>query len=218
MSLLAEHFIQPLATNRLKAAFQKKVYRGLMMRTLFMIGILLTLSSCSHTYQFTYTKKSGIEQLLVTKAVDEAIQMMTVDLKGSKVFVDVACLMRDEQSYIRKAFTHWFLEAGVFISEYPWDADYIVSVLVKVAGTDGDQLSLGIPSIPVPLAIGITTPALTLLSQINQEGRVDMEAIIYSTNRGIKEKITSLRGNSYYKKYVILFIPFTRKDIALPQE
>jgi hypothetical protein len=218
MSLLAEHFIQPLAANRLKAAFQKKVYRGLMMRTLFMIGILLTLSSCSHTYQFTYTKKSGIEQLLVTKAVDEAIQMMTVDLKGSKVFVDVACLMRDEQSYIRKAFTHWFLEAGVFISEYPWDADYIVSVLVKVAGTDGDQLSLGIPSIPVPLAIGITTPALTLLSQINQEGRVDMEAIIYSTNRGIKEKITSLRGNSYYKKYVILFIPFTRKDIALPQE
>jgi hypothetical protein len=185
----------------------------LIMKTLFIIGILLTLSSCTHTYQFTYTKKSGIEQLLVTKAVDEAIQMMTVDIKGSKVFVDVACLMRDEQSYIRKAFTHWFLEAGVFISEYPWDADYIVSVLVKVAGTDGDQLSLGIPSIPIPLTIGITTPALTLLSQINQEGRVEMEAIIYSTNRGIKEKITSLRGNSYYKKYTILSIPYTRKDI-----
>ncbi len=207
MSLLAEHFIQPRAES------QKAVYRGLMMRTLFIIGILMTLSSCTHTYQFTYTKKSGIEQLLVTKAVQEAIQMMTVDMKGSKVFVDVACLMRDEQSYIRKAFTHWFLEAGVFISEYPWDADYIVSVLVKVAGTDGDQLLLGVPSIPIPLTIGITTPALTILSQMNQEGRVEMEAMIYSTNGGIKEKIPSLRGNSYYKKYVIFFIPFTRKNI-----
>ncbi len=183
-------------------------------RTVFIVSILLTLISCTHTYQYTYTKKSGIEQLLVTKAVEEAIyQMVTLDMKGSKVFVDVACLMRDERSYIRKAFTHWFLDAGVLISEYPWDADYIVSVLVKVAGTDGDQISLGVPSIPIPVTIGITTPALTVFSQMNQEGRAEMEVTIYSAQEGIKEKIPSLRGNSYYKKYVILFIPFTRKNI-----
>ena len=185
----------------------------LIMRTLFIIGILLTLSSCTHTYQFTYTKKSGIEQLLVTKAVDEAIQMMTVDMKGAKVFVDVACLMRDEQAYIRKAFTHWFLDVGVFVSEYPWDADYIVSVLVKVAGTDGDQFSFGVPSIPIPLTISITIPALTILGQIIQEGRVEMEVMIYSVKAGIKEKIPSLKGNSYYKKYIIFFVPYTRKNI-----
>jgi len=183
------------------------------MRALFIIGILLTLSSCTHTYQYTYTKKSGIEQLLVTKAVDEAIQMMTADMRGAKVFVDVACLMRDEQSYIRKAFTHWFLDAGVLVSEYPWDADYIVSVLVKVAGTDGDQFSLGIPSIPIPLTISVTTPALTIFGQIIQEGRVEMEVMIYSAKAGVKEKIPSLRGNSYYKKYIIFFVPYTRKNI-----
>jgi hypothetical protein len=183
------------------------------MRTLFIIGIVLTLFSCTHAYQFTYTKKSGIEQLLVTKAVDEAVQMMTVDMKGSKVFVDVACLMRDEQAYIRKAFTHWFLDAGVFVSEYPWDADYIVSVLVRVAGTDGDQVSLGVPSIPIPLTVSVTTPALIIFSQMIQEGRVEMEVMIYSAKAGIKEKIPSLKGNSYYKKYVILFVPFTSKNI-----
>ena len=185
----------------------------LLMRTLFIIGILLTLASCSHTYQFTYTKKSGIEQLLVTKAVDEAVQMMTVDIKGSKVFVDVACLMKDEKTYIRKAFTHWFLDAGVLVSEYPWDADYIVSVLVKVAGTDGDQVFLGVPSIPIPLTVGMTTPALTIFSQMVQEGRVEMEVLIYTAKAGLKEKMPSLKGNSYYKKYIILFIPYTRKDI-----
>jgi hypothetical protein len=183
------------------------------MRTLFIIGIVLTLFSCTHAYQFTYTKKSAIEQLLVTKAVDEAVQMMTVDMKGSKVFVDVACLMRDEQSYIRKAFTHWFLDAGVLVSEYPWDADYVVSVLVKVAGTDGDQVSFGVPSIPIPLTISVTTPALTIFAQMIQEGRVEMEIMIYSAKGGIKEKIPSLKGSSYYKKYVILFVPFTQKNI-----
>ena len=190
----------------------------LIMRTLFIIGILFTLSSCTHTYQSSYTKKSGIEQLLVTKAVDEAFQMMTVDMKGSKVFVDVACLMKDEQSYIRKAFTHWFLDAGVFVSEYPWDADYIVSVLVKVAGTDGDQVLLGVPSIPIPLTIGLATPALTLFSRIIQEGRVEMEVMIYSAKAGIKEKIPCLRGNSYHKKYIIFLFLLLIKIFLNPQE
>ncbi len=183
------------------------------MRTLFIVGILFALSSCTHTYQYTYTKKSGIEQLLLTKAMDEALQMMTVDMKGSKVFVDVACLMRNEQSYIRKAFTHWFLDAGVFVSEYPWDADYIVSVLTKVAGTDGEEHWLGVPSLPIPLSISVTTPAITIFSRMVQQGRVEMEVIIYSAKAGIKEKITSLKGNSYYKKYTIFFVPYTRKDI-----
>jgi hypothetical protein len=46
-----------------------------------------------------------------------------------------------------------------------------------------------------------------------QEGRVEMEVMIYSAKAGIKEKIPSLRGNSYYKKYVIFFVPFTSKNI-----
>lgn len=213
MLRLPEHSVQPFAAIRLKPELQKAIHRVTMMRIFFVMGILLALSSCTHTYQFTYTKKSGIEQLLVTKAVDEAIQKVTVDIKGSKVFVDVACLMRDEQSYIKKAFTHWFLEAGVSIAEYPWDADYIVSVLVRVAGTDGNQVYFGVPSMPLPLAISITTPALTIFSGMIQEGRVEMEVMVYSAKVGIREKIPSLKGNSYYKKYVIFFVPFTSKDI-----
>jgi hypothetical protein len=209
----SEYYIQPLVMTCLKVESRRTVYEVLMIRVFFIIGLLLTLSSCTHTYQYTYTKKSGIEQLLVTKAVDEAIQKMTVDIKGSRVFVDVACLMKDEQSYIKKAFEHWFLDAGVFIAEYPWNADYIVSVLVRVAGTDGDQIALGIPSVPVPLTISITTPALTVYSTMIQEGRVEMEVMIYSSKEGLKEKIPSLNGKSYYKKYVILFIPYTKKDI-----
>ena len=196
-----------------KVEFRKPVHGPLIIWAFFIIGILLTLSSCTHTYQFTYTKKSGIEQLLVTKAVDEAVQKMSTDIKRSKVFVDVACLMRDERSYIKKAFDHWFLNAGVLIADYPWDADYIVSVLVKVAGTDGDQYFLGIPSIPIPMATAISTPALTVYSKMIQEGRVEMEVMIYSAKEGLKEKIPSLTGSSYYKKYVIFFVPYTKKDI-----
>ncbi len=177
------------------------------------IAILLVLSSCTHTFQFTYTKKSGIEQLLVTKAVDEALQGISVDIKGAKLFVDVSCLMPDEQSYIKRAFTHKCLESGASVTEYPWDADYVLSVLVRVAGTDGDQFALGLPSIPVPLATTVATPAINFFTGIVQEGRVEMEVILYPPKGGLKEKLPPLSGKSYYKKYVILFIPFLSKDI-----
>jgi hypothetical protein len=77
---------------------------------------------------------------------------------------------------------------------HPWDTDYIVSVLVKVAGTDGDQFSLGVPFIPIPLTISLTTPALTIFSQMIQEGRVETEVMVSSAKAGMKEKIPSLRG------------------------
>jgi hypothetical protein len=40
-----------------------------------------------------------------------------------------------------------------------------------------------------------------------------MGIVIYSEKAGIKEKIPSLKGSSYYKKYTILFVPYTQKDI-----
>jgi hypothetical protein len=184
------------------------------MKALCCISLLFVLSSCTYSYHFTYTKKSGIEQLLVTKAVDEALQGLVLDIKGSKVFVEVACLMRDEAPYIRKALTHRLLEAGVSITEFQWGADYVVSALVRVAGTDGTESAFGLPSVPVPLApANVTTPSMNIASKFIQEGRVEMEIIIYSSMAGLKEKIPSLKGKSYFKKYVIFFIPYSKKDI-----
>jgi len=180
---------------------------------IMLASALFMLLSCTYTYQYTYTKKSAIEQLLVTKAINEAIQKMVVDIKGSKVFVDVACLMKDEQPYIKKALSHSLLDAGVLIADFPWNADYVFSALVRVAGTDGDQSLIGVPSIPIPFAYGMATPALSVYSQMNQQGRVEMEVMIYSEKEGLKEKIQSLKGDSYYRKYVILFVPYTEKDI-----
>jgi hypothetical protein len=84
---------------------------------------------------------------------------------------------------------------------------------VRVAGTDGDQFFLGLPSFPIPLAPSVTTPSLNILTGIVQKGRVEMELMLYSTKGELKQKNPSLKGKSHYKKYVIFFIPFSSKDI-----
>ncbi len=195
-----------------KTSFSRKIAEGSLA-----LLVSFVLCSCTHTYHFSYTKKSGIEQLLISKAVDEAVQGIALDLKGAKLFVEVASLMRDEEPYIKKALVHKFLQTGVSVAEYPWEADYTASVLVKVAGTDGDESTFGIPSVPFPLgASGATssiTPSINLFSKMTQQGRAEMEVVLYSQKSGLKETVPALRGRSYFKKYLIFFIPFTKKDI-----
>lgn len=174
--------------------------------------ILLLLPACSYTPYVTNTKRSGIEQLLVSKALDEALQGLTLDIRSAKIFVHVASLMENEDDYIKKAVTHWFLKNGALITDYEKEADLTASVLVKCAGTDGDQFYFGIPSVPVPLFI-VSTPQISILSGWNQQGRAELDMIVYDSKQGLKEVTPRLIGKSYYKKFKILFISNTEENI-----
>jgi hypothetical protein len=174
--------------------------------------IFLILPACSYTPYITHTKKSGTEQLLVAKALDDALKGVTLDIRGAKIILDVASLMEDEEHYIEKALTHWFLKNGALITKDEKQADLTASVLVKCAGTDGEQFFFGLPSLPIPLTI-VGTPQINILSGSKQEGHAELEIILYQSKEGLKEKTPSLVGKSYFKKYTILFIPITKENI-----
>lgn len=174
--------------------------------------IFLFVPACSYTPYITNTKKSATEQLLVAKALDEALKGVALDIRGTKIIVDVASLMGDEVDYIKKALTHWFLKNGALITDDEKEADLTASGLVKCAGTDGDQYSFGIPAVPVPL-LAVSTPQISLLSGLNQEGRAELEIILYDSKKAVKEVTPRLIGKSYFKKFKILFISKTKENI-----
>ncbi len=178
----------------------------------FMPIVFLILPACSSTPYITHTKKSGVEQLLVAKALDDALKGVTLDIKGAKIIIDVASLMKNEDHYIEKALSHWFLKNGALITDDEKQADLTASVLVKCAGTDGDQFFFGIPSLPVPLTT-VGTPQINILSGSRQKGRAELEIILYQSNEGLKEKTAPLVGKSHFNKYTILFIAITNNDI-----
>lgn len=178
----------------------------------FMLIIFLILPACSSTPYITHTKKSGVEQLLVAKALDDALKGVTLDIKGAKILIDVASLMKNEDHYIEKALSHWFLKNGALITDDEKQADLTASVLVKCAGTDGDQFSFGVPSLPV-LLTPIGTPQINIFSGSKQKGRAELEIILYQPNEGLKEKTAPLVGKSHFNRYSILFISITKKDI-----
>lgn len=184
------------------------------MRTIILSLILfLFVEGCTVTPYVTYTKKSSVEQLLVSKALDHALQGVFFQTEGVRVYIDVASLTWDEDDYIRKAVLHWFLKKGALLTSYEKEADYVASVLVKCAGTGGKQMSIGLPAVPVPLVPGITTPQLNVFSALNQDGYAELEIILYDVKAGSKETTPPMIGKSYHHDYSILFISFTRKDI-----
>ncbi len=176
-----------------------------------LFGLFFILPACTYTPYLTHTKKSGVEQLLVARALDNALKNATLAVRGTKVVVDVASLMWDEDYYVEKALTHWFLKNGAQITDVRKEADWVASVLVKCAGTDDGQFYLGVPAMTVPLT-PYSTPQINLLSGYIQKGRVELEIILYRKET-VKEKTPLLVGQSYFKKYTILFIPVTKEDI-----
>jgi hypothetical protein len=179
---------------------------------LCLLTFFVVLPACASTPYITHTKKSGVEQLLVSRAVDRALSRETLNLEGARIFIDVASLTPKENGYFKKALAHQFLKKGGLVTEDKKEADLVASLLVKSAGTDGKQFFFGIPPLPVPL-VNLTTPQLSIFSGSIQKGYAEIDLILFSANRGMKEKATPLIGKSYFKKYTILFVPITYEDI-----
>lgn len=182
-------------------------------RLLFcMVAFLVVFPACTSTPHVTFTKKSGVEQLLVARAMDRAIREENLNLEGKKIFVDAASLTSDVNAYFKKAMEHQVLRKGGLLTGEKSEADVIGSVLVNCAGTDGKQFFFGIPSIPVPLTV-YSTPQISLISGSDQKGYAEIEVILFSPDHGKKQETGPLIGKSRFKHYSILFISITREDI-----
>jgi hypothetical protein len=85
-------------------------------RSRWVLFLFLILSACSSTRHLTYSEKSSLQQLLVSKAIDEALQGAALDIEGSKIFVEVASLTRKEDAYFKKAISQWLLKKKALLT------------------------------------------------------------------------------------------------------
>ena len=186
--------------------------------TYFKIVILILgffLSSCSTTRHITQTKRSVIEQLLLTKSIDKAVAKIDgFKIQGSKVYIEIVSLAPAEENYLRKAVSLWFLQNKAVVVETKDKADYIASILVKSVGTDKiDTNYLGIPSLPVPF-VGIFTPEVEILTTKHQKGYTEMQiTLCYASTGEFIYKTKPLIGKTHFSTYKIFLIPIRQDDI-----
>lgn len=155
-----------------------------MNRIVYFSFILTFLAGCS-SRTFTNTERAAIEQMLLSGAVDAALEKLDIpQVADKKVYLDFTNLKCYDIEYVKAAVRARFAEIGANLVEDANSADYTAEIASGALGTEFKSFLVGIPSIPVP---GLSTPLpeLALSRSIEQSGIAKLLVTIYSNGKSV---------------------------------
>jgi hypothetical protein len=189
-------------------------------RVVIAIGLACLAAGCS-TWRETQPQRSGIEQLLISKAADQAARRLAIDLKpGTKVFVNADTFEGYDQKYALGALRTRVLEAGARLVNDKAQAEVIMDVRAGALSIDHNDFLVGIPStkIPIPLSGDLTTPELALFKRELDRGVAKFAMTAYDTKTGKLEAVSGPSyGFSHRKKWTLLLVVSWSTDDTVPK-
>jgi hypothetical protein len=143
--------------------------------TLAVLALLLT--GCGTT-RSTDTNRTATEQLLVSDAIDRALQSMDLHtLSGQTVFFDDSKLTDVvDKNYLTSSLRQYLLANGCSLRDKREDADFVVEARAGAVGTDRSDLLFGLPSMNVP-QIALVQPVAAIIPEIPIAKRKDQRGI-----------------------------------------
>jgi hypothetical protein len=157
--------------------------------TLACTALLFGLAAGCGTTRMTDTQRTATEQLLVSKAIDQAV--MEVDfseLTGKPVFFDTQYLDGAvDRGYLVSSLRQQLLFRGCLLQEDRNKATYVVEVRSGGIGTDRHALLVGIPQMNVPAFMPgqpSQIPEIPLAKKTDQEGVAKLAIFAYNRLTG----------------------------------
>ena len=186
-----------------------------------LIPAMLALGACTSTRE-TSPQRSATEQLLISTAVDRAVEGMDLEIpQGTKVFLDAGRLEGSDGKYASGAMKDRLLRDGANLVGDRGKADAVVEPRAGALSIDDRQTLVGIGSfdVPVPLAgEAAKIPEIALYKQKERVGVAKIAAIGYTTDAGKLIDSTGPQfGYSHEDEQVLLFF-FTWRSSDLPKE
>jgi hypothetical protein len=168
-----------------------------MYRLACQLVVLLTLSTAAApfvgcgTTRSSDTSRTATEQLLISDAIDRAVQQVNVgSLGGQTVFFDDSRLGDVvDRNYLISTLRQHLLANGCQLREKREDAEFIVEARAGAVGTDRNDLLFGVPSMnvpqimplqPVPAAI----PEIPIAKRKDQRGIAKLAVFAYHRETG----------------------------------
>jgi hypothetical protein len=139
----------------------------------------LLLAGCSSMKE-SDTARTGVEQLLISSAVDRALDKVSfASLRGAKVFVEEKYLDCTDKNYVIVSLHQRVMRAGCKLVDKADDADVILELASGAVGTDRNDAFLGVPSIPLAMPSPISIPKITLYQQAKAMGTAKLRVLAY---------------------------------------
>ncbi len=154
-------------------------------------GVLL-LAGCASTKE-SDTARTGIEQLLISSAVDQALDKVDLTpIRGATVHLEEKYLDCVDKNYVLVAMQERLFANGCVLAAKPEDADVIMHVTSGSVGTDRQEKYVGISEIPLPPPSPISIPQVSLLSRTRANGTAKLRIVAFDA----KSRQPVLRGDA----------------------
>jgi hypothetical protein len=139
-------------------------------------GVVLV-AGCGVT-RSTDTVRTATEQLLISDAIDRAVQTMNLQtLSGQTVFLDDSKLGDTvDRNYYISTLRQQLLANGCELRDQKDQADFVVEARAGAIGTDRNDLLFGIPSMNVPM-IPLVQPVPSAIPEIPIAKRKDQRGV-----------------------------------------
>lgn len=148
------------------------------------LPLLLLLAGCSST-RATSPSRSAQEMLLITTAADRAAEALAVQVPPNlTAWIDPSGFAAEDQAYGLAAIKDALLRHGVKLVSDQTKADAVILPRAGTLSTDEKNTLVGIPSLPVPLAPGVSIPPLSIYSENTAKGAAKFAASIYDPKTG----------------------------------
>jgi len=150
--------------------------------SILLVGCIVFVG-CSTT-RTTDTARTGMEQLLISNAVDQTMAKTVLpDLAGQKVFLEEKYLDSVDKGYIVGTMRRKLLNAGALLVDKKEDSQVTLEVCSGGVGTDNVESFLGVPGLTVP-GLPVELPEVRLYEKKSQFGTAKLSVIAYDTPSG----------------------------------
>jgi hypothetical protein len=179
------------------------------------------LSGCGTT-RSSDTQRTATEQLLISDAIDRAVQTVTFNsLAGQSVYLDDSRLGDVvDKDYLVSTLRQHLLASGCALRDDRDAADFIVEARVGSVGTDRNDLLFGVPSMNVPQIFPLqpapaAIPEIPFAKRRDQRGIVKLAVFAYHRESGLPvwQSGLALQESSSNDVWILGAGPFQRGTI-----
>ena len=150
------------------------------------------LSGCATTKE-SDTARTGIEQLLVSSAVDNALDKIDLTpVRGAKVYLEEKYLDCVDKNYVLVSLQQRVLMNGSTLVAKAEEADVIMHVSSGGVGTDRQEKFVGVSEIPLPPPSPISIPQTSLFSRQRANGTAKLRIVAFDA----KTRMPVLQGDA----------------------
>lgn len=163
------------------------VLMGNHMNRAHFIALLVTSVSLAcgcTTTRTSDTARTGIEQMLISNAIDQAVSATRLTcVRDRNVYIDEAYLDCTDKQYLVGSLRNRVLDNGGRLVQSVDDADIVMEVRSGGVGTDNTDKYVGIPGLAVP-GVPLEIPEVRLWEQNSQFGTAKIAVTCFDTKSG----------------------------------